>query len=594
MSESVKDDLTFTNHDDGLIISPVKASSNDTLNTLRLEMVNMFSQSFDNLMVKMATVIETKLDDRFDSTVGNWNSKLDSKLSPILQRLGNIDSKVDAMEAQKSAEALNISENFPMQVLDRNQPRRESVFFGFEEEHNKVHSPSSNNPEKQYLATEVKISKSDMLTELTPEEYLRVVQAFHTHRNSTHDKSKKLVHFFHTKELNQLVDNERRLGNPGCSLLTYGRIFDSSDNDIERYVANFFRPLSCADYRERMLNSVTKIEAYAEDRIGDFYVIQVKDFDTKLHPKFSKGIMEFREFYTIFRLGAKVEELALQPKDNFGKKNHPGVFRIGLEIFGPYEESITSYVGEDNIKNCKSVDEFVTFLKDAINELCTDAKNLRATENRLRPYELLLNSSKHNKSSRVINEPSKHRSNNKFGSREHQYKQPYQSLKLLSSDVRKLDRKDEEEEASISSEGSCEFSMNYEDDQGSVQSMERQTQDHADHSNNIVIKVDDAEEIEFLLAMNGFQKTQDKNASKPSFTRPSHSKAPNIDKKQMPCFALFKDGVCPNKSDCGYSHEYEVLFQYGEDKKKQFMNNHFIRNNPKLSILKRMAGNEKI
>ena len=129
MSESVNDDLTFTNHDDGLIISPVKASSNDTLNTLRLEMMNMFSQSFDNLMVKMATVIETKLDDRFDSTVGNWNSKVDSKLSPILQRLGNIDSKVDAMEAQKSAEALNISENFPMQVLDRNQPRRESVFF---------------------------------------------------------------------------------------------------------------------------------------------------------------------------------------------------------------------------------------------------------------------------------------------------------------------------------------------------------------------------------------------------------------------------------------------------------------------------------
>ena len=77
-------------------------------------MVNMFSQSFDNLMVKMATVIETKLDDRFDSTVGNWNSKVDSKLSPILQRLGNIDSKVDAMEAQKSAEALNISENFSM------------------------------------------------------------------------------------------------------------------------------------------------------------------------------------------------------------------------------------------------------------------------------------------------------------------------------------------------------------------------------------------------------------------------------------------------------------------------------------------------
>ena len=92
-------------------------------------MMNMFSQSFDNLMVKMATVIKTKLDDRFDSTVGNWNSKLDSKLSPILQRLGNIDSKVDAMEAQKSAEALNISENFPMQVLDRNQPRRESVFL---------------------------------------------------------------------------------------------------------------------------------------------------------------------------------------------------------------------------------------------------------------------------------------------------------------------------------------------------------------------------------------------------------------------------------------------------------------------------------
>ena len=52
MSESANDDLTFTNHDDGLIISPVKASSNDTLNTLRLEMMNMFSQSFDNLMVK--------------------------------------------------------------------------------------------------------------------------------------------------------------------------------------------------------------------------------------------------------------------------------------------------------------------------------------------------------------------------------------------------------------------------------------------------------------------------------------------------------------------------------------------------------------
>ena len=234
MSESANDDLTFTNHDDGLIISPVKASSNDTLNTLRLEMVNMFSQSFDNLMVKMATVIETKLDDRFDSTVGNWNSKVDSKLSPILQRLGNIDSKVDAMEAQKSAEALNISENFPMQVLDRNQPRRESVFLDLKRIITRFIELHQLTWKKQYLATEAKISKSDMLTELTPEECLRVVQAFHTHRNSTHNKSKKLVHFFHTKELNQLVDNERRLGNSGCSLLTYGRIFDSSDNDIER------------------------------------------------------------------------------------------------------------------------------------------------------------------------------------------------------------------------------------------------------------------------------------------------------------------------------------------------------------------------
>ena len=190
-------------------------------------------------------------------------------------------------------------------------------------------------------------------------------------QHSNMDKTKKLQDFLADGILLQLVQNEHRLNTPVSSLLTLATIYDVSGPAIMDMIARKLRPQTTNNYYTTVAETVLEPKPNSNKWEFGFF-----GYDTELHAAVSKMVEHCRVLYDLIHLNVTLEEASLWPKQDWGKKDKPGLMRVYMKALGKYEEPFTERITEDALKNMKSMSELFDAIVRVNNELCNMAKTL--------------------------------------------------------------------------------------------------------------------------------------------------------------------------------------------------------------------------
>jgi len=383
------------------------------------------------------------------------------------------------------------------------------------------------------MITEYKVQENEQMSFLSAKSYRYAKDKYELYRNTSSDKSRRLVHFIRQDIQKALVDNELRLCTELSATLNYNRIHELSDENIQKMVARKLRPITETDYRNQMLKSITPFKPVD----STYDKLEVKNYDISMHQPVCRLLQEFADFDELFRLAATPDEIAQLPKMEYGKDSKPGVFRIALHCTGKYAESFKNFVTEEKLKTFKSFEEFDKHLRSVNDKLSTQAIELRRTEVKLQPLEKLAD----------------------IPVKTYTTKGSYQRQQVP-GDVRKHDgRLQSVEEANrvkkIDFEEGDElelaehFANSYDD------SFEEDAEPTDHKPDNEVL--DDM--YRDLLAFNSNGKDRFKAPNK------YPAKTPEKDSKQMPCYDQFYHKTCAAGANCKYSHDPAVLIKHGRD-----------------------------
>jgi hypothetical protein len=246
-------------------------------------------------------------------------------------------------------------------------------------------------------------------------------------------------------------------------------------------------------------------------------------------------LQDFQECDELFRLNASYEDLEALPKVEYGKKDTPGLFRVALSRFGDFQENYISYVGEENLKKMRSLEEFVKALKKVNDTFALKAKELKRLEVKMHPVEKdLLADYKSEEVNRRVQK---------------RYDRPQLKALLdgppLLNEITHYSDSDKEEQSDIS-------------------------------------KIEGEVTSEFMdNEVLAFQ-ARNKGPTTPSriiAPRPAPVSAGNI------CFKFFNTGSCEEGSKCSYSHDPVRLRQFGEEKLKQLKQSPFMKDRNSLNLL---------
>jgi hypothetical protein len=229
------------------------------------------------------------------------------------------------------------------------------------------------------------VDEDQKMQTLTPRAYRASKLCYQAYQSEGLDKTKRYHHYLSDKVKRQLVDNELRLETETSKMLTIANINILADRDLEKIVARALVPGSVQEYKKVMKGALTKFKPMSDT----YSRLDPDGYFENMHAPVSKLIEEFADYDALFRLGlyGDLTEAHL-PKLRYGRNDEDeGIFRIflrqlGSKFFKSFELYLTSD-DPDKLKKMKSLDEFLSLVRKANNEIANMSKSLDRMRGRM-------------------------------------------------------------------------------------------------------------------------------------------------------------------------------------------------------------------
>ena len=188
-------------------------------------------------------------------------------------------------------------------------------------------------------------------------------------------QAKALIFFFKLAAIEEMCENEHRLGSDLSTFLTPSTIYTLPDKSIIKIVARTVRSKYCIE-RDGLARTVMSFSKTlkAKNPLWKFGIIQ---FDRQLHPALVQWIRETKRGWSYLTEGATEEEMKTWPVERFGSKDEPQLLRIFAEGLGAFKGDFMRLWTERKTKQMDKVSDFFIQLEDTAAQLCDKAMQFR-------------------------------------------------------------------------------------------------------------------------------------------------------------------------------------------------------------------------
>ena len=424
-------------------------------------------------------------------------------------------------------------------------------------------------PQISIVVTATEIDERDKLKHVTIKSIKWLItDKYANYLTHSLDKSKRLAHFVSREVMVALMNDQKSRPNDLSDQLTLATMVDLPDETIELFLADLVRPKSWQKYRDAIFDHVESLKNAKLSFV-------LKGYDVNIHPRICRILEEIEHYDQFFRKGATKAELLRLPEMNWGTENKPGVFRIAMECFSPFQENYKNMLGEKNLKSCTRMKDFVKMFRKLNDEYSRKADELMILELNMEAPEKLKNS----------REAAQDKAMQKKLISGFSEKKKFADFNLLSeSNSRK--------ESSASFRGTRSVpnqeESDVEYDRRAKQYAEKQSEVASDGYREVLISEEAfmADEDWNELRMINHQKSQnDKFQRKAAGSY--EAKPPD---KTLPCFTQAYHSNCEAKDKCIYSHDPVVLQGYLNTEMKKikassYFKDHSSYNSPRQHVL---------
>jgi len=203
-----------------------------------------------------------------------------------------------------------------------------------------------------------------------------------THLATSHDRTKKFAHFLPVNIREDLVNDQKKKGTTIGLMLTSAELLNLSDEVTKRIIADYLRPKSRHQY-------IMEMYTHTDNLSGMKFDFKVKGYEKYMHSKVNKILDEIENYDEFFRYNATEAELERFPELEWGSTENPGVFRIVMHCFKPYDENFKQLIKVSKLKKCSSMHDFIDLFKAVNDDLARKSEALLVQDEAMQTQEKL-------------------------------------------------------------------------------------------------------------------------------------------------------------------------------------------------------------
>ena len=188
-------------------------------------------------------------------------------------------------------------------------------------------------------------------------------------------QAKSLVFFFAQMAIEEMCENEHRLGSDLSTFLTPSTIYTLPDKTITKIVARTVRSKYCIE-RDGLARTVMGFSRVLKAK-NPLWKFGIAQFDRQLHPPLVRWIRETKKGWSLLTEGATEEEMKTWPEERFGSKDAPQLLRIFADGLGDFRGDFMRLWTEKKTKQMDKVEEFFIQLENTAAQLCDKAMQFR-------------------------------------------------------------------------------------------------------------------------------------------------------------------------------------------------------------------------
>ena len=424
-------------------------------------------------------------------------------------------------------------------------------------------------PQVSIVVTATEIDEKDKLKHVTIKSIKWLItDKYANYLTHSLDKSKRLAHFVSREVMVSLMNDQKSRPNDLSDQLTLSNMVDLPDETLEIFLADLVRPKSWQKYRDAIFDHVESLK-------NAKVTFTLKGYDVNIHPRVCRILEEIEHYDQFFRKGASLAELARLPEMNWGTENNPGVFRIAMECFSPFQENYKNMLGEKNLKACTKMKDFIKMFRKINDEYSRKADELMILELSMEAPEKLKNSRE-----AAIDKSMQRKLINGVPE-----KKRFADFKLLSESNH---RKEDHVNFGVAGNFPSQDESDKEYDRRMKQYAEKPSQAADDGYRDVIVSEEAfmTDEVWNELRMIDSQRNQNNKFQK----KPGGSYEAKPPDKKLPCFTQAYHNNCEAKDKCVYSHDPIVLQGYLNTEMKKIkgsphFKDHSSYNSPRQHVL---------
>jgi hypothetical protein len=201
-------------------------------------------------------------------------------------------------------------------------------------------------------------------SEFTVNSFLRLKEEYVDYLCQSPDQTLHLVNFLSNSVLEELIEDQYNKGFIGRDDLDIRSILGVSDKMIYCIIADYLRPKSVQEYKEKLFSGITDVEKILPKNSSD---LSFEEYAEVVCPLVSRVCAEIQAIDDLFHYKANSDDLRHFPKQGYNMHGERSV-NILLDCFPFLDSNFWSYIVEDDLRCVKCAKDLVAIML-AANDL---------------------------------------------------------------------------------------------------------------------------------------------------------------------------------------------------------------------------------
>lgn len=229
------------------------------------------------------------------------------------------------------------------------------------------------------------VKEDEKILKLTVKSFQKLVKDYTRYKSQSADRRLGMVAFLSYGAQEELINDQFKKGLVERGDLDINVIQDFSDTKLYRTIAEYLRPKSLTEYKEKLWSGVTDFKKSLPRTFGEFNLEQYEDI---VYPLVSKVCTEIQAIDDLFRYKATADSLRDFPKHGYSSGSHgEKSVNLYLQCFVPLETNFRTYIGDDDLKSVRSTSDFITLMLAANDRLAMESVAYKRARARATPSQ---------------------------------------------------------------------------------------------------------------------------------------------------------------------------------------------------------------